>query len=152
MASDFPAYIASGYEDTEVVAYPIASDAHVVPGSFWFYDTTGNDANICGADPATIAGLSEIDSAEADDLTPDGQVPLRVIVGSKCRIALASATTPAQSHVGDQYGITLANGRWRLDVSKTGADARVLVRAVDITNGIFFCQVLNDQLQFAAIA
>jgi len=154
MASLFPAYVARGHEDTVNVDYPPASDAHVIPGSFWFYDTTGNDANICGADPALIAGISEIDSDQGEEITPDGYAPYRVILGPKCVLALSSATTPAQSHVGDQYGITkdATTGYWQLDTGKTGSDARVLVRSVDIANGIFFCSVLNDQLQFATVA
>jgi hypothetical protein len=153
MASNFPAYLAEGVDDTHVAEYPPASDAHVVPGSLWFYDTSGNDANICGADPDLIAGISEVNSDLAEHITPDGKVPLRVITGPRALLALSSATTPAQSHVGDQYGITkAANGNWQLATAKTGGDARVLVHRVDITNGIFFCSVLNDQLQFATVA
>ena len=113
---------------------------------------------LCGADPALIAGLAEVDSAAsigANLIQFGGKVPIRIIRNSQLVLAFASSTTPAESHVGDQYGVT-RNGstpfNWLLDTAKTGGDARLLVSAVDITNGIFFCQVLNDQLQFAAIA
>ncbi len=154
MASDFPAYVISGAEKgSDVNEYTPASDAHVVPGDFWFYDTTGNDANICGTDPAIIAGISETDSDAHDALTPNAKVPLRIIRNSMLQIALASATTPADTHIGDEYGITVAaSGNWLLDTAKTGASARVLVSRVNITEGIFYVSVLNDQLQFAATA
>src|SRR5262245_61540957 len=150
MSSNFPARIVEGFEDTSVHEYTPASDAHVIPGSFWFYDTTGNDANLCGADPTVIGGLSEVDSDEAEELTPNRKVPYRQINGPKATIALSSSTTPADSHIGDQYGITkdATTGNWQLDTGKTGASARVLVKRVDITNGIFYCQLLNDQAQF----
>ncbi len=153
MASAFPAYVISGSEKgSNVQDYTPAADAHVIPGDFWFYDTTGNDANVCGADPSVIAGISETDSDAHDALTPDAKVPLRVITGSGLLLALASATTPADTHIGDEYGITKVGDHWLLDTAKTGASARVLVRRVDIPNGIFYVQVLNDQLQFSAVA
>lgn len=151
MASDFPARVDSGYEDTVVQEYPAASDAHVSPGDFWFYDTTGNDANVCGADPALIAGISEVDSDEAEELTLNRKVPLRIIFGSGCILAMCSATTPAQSHVGDVYGIvTLASGNWAVDVSET-TNVRVKVVDVDITNGIFKVTILPLAMQFNAV-
>lgn len=155
MATDFPAHIADGYEDTEVREYTPGRDATepFIPGDLVFYDTTPNEVELCGADPALIAGISEVDSEAARLLTPNAKVPVRIIKGPRATLALSSATTPLESHIGDQYGITrTAGGHWRLDVAKTGADARVLVKRVDILNGIFFCQVLNDQLQFGTVA
>jgi hypothetical protein len=151
MASDYPAYVAQGFEDSHVEDFPPASDAHVVPGDLWFYDTTGNDANVCGADPALIAGISEIDSDAAEHLTPDGNVPLRVITGSRCILAMCSATTPAQAHVGDHYGVvTLTSGNWAVDTTET-TNVRVTVKRVDIANGIFFVSILPLAMQFNAV-
>ena len=158
MASDFAASVAHGIEaGTQVKEFPPGegSNEPFVVGDFVFYDTSDNVIQLCGADPALIAGISETDSAEHTLLTPDGKVPVRLFRSSQVVVALGSSTTPAQSHVGDQYGIT-RNGavpfNWLLDTAKTGADARVLVVDVDIDGGIFFVQMLNDQLQFAAIA
>lgn len=152
MASSFPAYVTKEVDRTDVFEYTpgTAGDVFIV-GSFVFYDTGTNTMKLCGADPALIAGLSEVGSVANALITPNGKVPVRILRNGAI-IALSSTTTPAESHVGDQYGITATSGVWKLDTAKTGADARMLVVAVDITNGIFYCQPLNDQLQFGSVA
>lgn len=161
MASDFPAYVSSGAEFGSTVrdyTPGTGSNEPFLPGDLVYYDTTDNVIQLCGADPALIAGISEVGSAAsigANLIQFGGKVPIRIIRSSQLVLAMASSTTPLASHIGDSYGVT-RNGsapfNWLLDTTKTGGDARVLVHDVDITNGIFFCQVLNDQLQFAAIA
>ncbi len=157
MASAFNAYVAQGFEGTAVREYTPGTGANepFLVGDYVFYETTDNTMDLCGADPSLIAGISEVSSAAHLLLTPDGKVPVRIIKSFDVILALSSSTTPADSHIGDQYGITRTGSapfQWQLDTAKTGGDSRVLVLDVDITNGIFFVQMLNTELQFAAIA
>ena len=147
MASNFPAYVVEGAEHSVVREYGVGT-AFVV-GSFVVWDTSNNDMDLCGADPALIAGISEVNSADADDLTPDSKVPVRIITSDRCVIALASATTPAVSYIGDRVGLTLSSGIWLCDVAKTTTTSRATVMDVDITNGIFFVNLSMNALQFA---
>jgi hypothetical protein len=154
MASSFPAYIAWGRKSDRVEEFVPSQTAGQTFGvaQFVYYDTSTNVIRLCGADPALIAGFSEVDSEANRVITPNGKVPI-YLLETVTMLALSSTTTPAESHVGDQHGITrTAGGIWQLDTAKTGADARMIVRRVDIPNGIFYCQPLNDQLQFATIA
>lgn len=150
MASLFPAYTVQEFKRTSVQEYTPGTSTDVfVPGSFVFYDTTSNTMKLCAADPALIAGISEVDSVKNALITPNGKVPVRLLHEGAI-IAMSSATTPADSHVGDKYGITKASGgQWQLDTAKTGGSARVIVVSVDIGQGIFYCQVLTANLQFA---
>lgn len=155
MASAFPAYLAKYAELTDVQEYTpsVVASEDVVVGDLFYYDTSTNTTKRCGADPALIAGVSEIASTQARLLTPNNKVPLRIITGFQAVFAFSSTTTPAASHIGDTYGVTRsAAAQWQLDTAKTGADARLLVVEVDIANGIFFCHFLGTELQFAAVA
>ncbi len=152
MASDFAAYVAQGVEKTVVRDYNpgVAAGEVMVVGEFAAYDTTNNWIERAGTDPTVIAGICEVDSEAARVLTDDGQIPIRILVGAGVILALSSATTPTLAHRGDSYGITRnAAGRWLLDVAKTTTASRMVVVDVDITEGIFFCQVHQNVLQFA---
>jgi hypothetical protein len=154
VASDFPAYIAQGHDHTRVRDYTpgIAAGEVMLPGDLWVFDTTNNWAERCGADPTLIAGISEVTSEQARLITASGKVPLRLFSGDNVVLGLASATTPAVSHIGDSYGITReSNGHWRLDVAKTTTSSRVRVIDVDIAAGIFFAVVHANLLQFADV-
>lgn len=157
MATPFNAYVAQGFEGTTVREYTPGTGTNepFLVGDFVFYDTTDNVMQLCGANPSLIAGISEVSSVAHTLLTPDGKVPVRVIRSFDVTLALSSATVPLASHIGDTYGITRtasAPFQWQLDTTKTGANARVLVLDVDITEHIFYVQMLNTELQFAAIA
>lgn len=144
MASNFPAYVAQGAERTVVRNYKPGTA--FIPGSFVVYDTTNNDMDVCGADPVLIAGISEVSSAAATLLTPDAKVPVRIITSQQVIIAMGSATTPADSYIGDFLGIVL-DTNWLVDTSET-TNIRVQVVDVDITNGIFFVTLVPLIMQF----
>lgn len=157
MASAFPAYVAQGHDGTVVRDYTPGTDSNepFLVGDFVYFDTSDNVMQLCGTNPSLIAGISETSSAAHTVLTPDGKVPVRIITTFDVILALSSSTTPAASHIGDQYGITRTGSapfQWQLDTAKTAGDARALILDVDITNGIFLVQMLNTELQFAAIA
>lgn len=157
MASDFPAYVASEYEHgTEVQPYipsQTAGETAAKAGELMYYDTADQKIKRCGADPALIAGIAEVSSEAARVLTPDGKIPLRLIKPNAL-VAMCSATTPAETHVGvaTGYGIVrLSSGNWAVDIGDT-ANGRVMVKRVDIARGIFFVNFIAANLQFDAIA
>lgn len=107
----------------------------------------------CGADPASILGLSEVVSESARVLTPNGKVPIRVL-DPELVLVMSSLTVPVDAtHMNQSYGITRdANGIWQVDVSKTGGSARVTVVRLDIPNGFWYCKVLASVLTNDGIA
>lgn len=151
----FPAFVASGRDSFRVADFTPSQTAGetCLVGEFWYYDTATNKAKRCGANPATIAGLSEIVTENARTFTPTGQVPLFQL-DTETVVGLSSTTTLVEAtHRGQQYGITRdsTTGYWQLDTSKTGGNARVLVRSVDTSSNTAFCTVLDANLQFANI-
>lgn len=155
MASDFPAYVAQGAEHTVVRDYTPGQGGTetFIPGDFVVFDAgVGDDMIRCGTNPASIAGISEVNSENHRVITADGKVPIRLLTSTHVLLALSSATTPAASHIGDSYGITrTAGGHWQLDTTKTAGTSRMRVVDVDITNGIFYCRPHANALQFADV-
>lgn len=158
MASNFPAYVTLGHDKaTTVEEYTPGQDTNepFIYGDFVYIDTAdGSQAKRCGANPTLIAGISEVDSEFNRTITENGKVPVRLFTGSDAvRVAMSSATTPAESHVGNSYGITRdgTTGNWQLDISKTTTTSRMRVTAVDISLGIFYCVPHQNVLQFADI-
>ena len=138
MASSFPLFVAQGAEHTVVRNYTPDATNVFVPGSLVYYETTGNTMDVCGADPALVAGISEVSSVANALITPDGKVPVRIFTHAGVVLGGASATTPAVSYIGDQVGFTLSGTTWLVDVAKTTTTSRATVLDVDIANGIFF--------------
>lgn len=142
----FPVEMAYGYDGSSVEEY--TPNAAFVKGDFVVKSV--EKASVSGADPAagTILGISDVDSADAAGLTPNGKVPVRLLT-SDAVLRMASSTTPVEvTHLGQEYGITKdgTTGYWLVDVAKTGASARVVVRRLDVAGGIWYVQVLAEFL------
>lgn len=157
MASDFPAYVAAEYEHgTEVHEFTpsqTAGETAAASGELMYYDTSDQKIKRCGADPALIAGISEVTSEEARVLTPNGKIPLRLLKPNAL-VGMCSATTPAETHIGvaTGYGVVrLSSGNWAVDIGDT-SNPRVMVKKIDINKGIFFVNFLAANLQFDAVA
>jgi hypothetical protein len=156
MATDFPAYVAKNYEsDTQVFEYTpsqTAGETMAKAGELVYYDTADAKVKRCGADPALILGIAEVVSEDARVLTPNGKIPIRVLMPGAV-LGLCSATTPVEvTHRGNDYGIVrLASGNWAIDISET-TNKRVHVIDVDVTRGIFFCKPMAANLQSDAVA
>ena len=153
MASDFPAYVARGIESTVGVEMVpgTGSGEPFVPGSFVTCSTgESSEVELCGTDPALIAGISEVNSTYAATITPNGRVPIRLITNPNTVVGMCSATTPASTHVGVAYGISkLSSGNWSVLTSETtSTKVRVRVVGVDEAKGIFFCVLNPAALQF----
>lgn len=154
MASSFPAEVAQKIDiGSDVQPYTPSQVAGevFVPGDLVFYDTVNFWMERCGADPALIAGISEVDSEEARVLTEDGKIPVRLLDTSAI-VRMASATTPAEAHVGVAYGIVRdANGHWLVDTADV-VNTRVTVVGIDIATGSFYVKFIAANLQFDGIA
>lgn len=147
MASDFPAYVARGYDATVVEEFTPSqvSGETFIPGDFVVWDGTNDWVERGGTNPTGIYGISEVDSEAARVLTENGKVPIRQLWPG-CILALSSATTYDEAtHRGTEYGITRnASGHWQLDVSKTTTNARVVVVDGDPDKNIWFCRPLAE--------
>jgi hypothetical protein len=100
----------------------------------------------CGADPATILGISEVVSESARVLTPNGRVPIRVL-GPEAVIVMSSLTVPVMAtHLNVAYGVARdANGIWQVDVSDT-TNTRVVVVRLEIALGFWYVKFLAANL------
>ena len=154
-ASDFPAYVAQGYEAGTYVDEFVPAQGTNEPwivGDFVFISTgESGEAERCAADPTLIAGISETDSERHRLLTPSGKVPLRILTGASVVLHMASATQFAYAtHVGNSYGITReTNGHWRVDTAKTTTSSRVRVVGGDVAKNIWKVILHQNLLQFA---
>ncbi len=151
-ATDFPAYVTRGEDQhSEVEEFTPDVTLTMLVGDLGVFDTGNDWIERCGADPALIAGISEVDSVQAALLTASGKIPHRVLYPG-IKLVMSSATTYVEAtHRGVEYGITRsAAGNWRVDVSKTGADARVVVVDGDAENR-WVVSPLAEFLQFDGI-
>lgn len=151
MASKFPPFLAASVRSPLILDYTPEAAATYGPMALVFYDVADNLIKLAGADPALILGFS-LGAASGKTLTPTGKIPVHVLDPDDL-IGLSSPTTPAESHVGDAFGILrdAGTGFWQADPTDA-ANARVLCVRVDIPNGIFYCKFEADNLQFDAIA
>lgn len=150
MASKFPPFLASNVRAPLVLPFTPKSGATYKHMALVFYDTADETAQICGADPANILGFA-LGGAAGASLSPNGKIPVHVLDPDDI-IGLSSPTTPAETHVSDQFGILVdaGTGYWQADPTD-GANARVTCVGVDIPNGIFFCKFLAANLQMDSI-
>lgn len=153
--SSFKAYFAKNIRSAHVESFTPAtgSDAFVA-GDLVYYDTTTNTMKLCGADPALIAGLAEVDSTSST-ISPDGKVPIRLLHSDDI-IAMSSATDFATSNIGDSLDLEYqAAGKWRVLTSTSAVRliCRGGVPAADSLDGaIWFVQFIAANLQFDAVA
>jgi hypothetical protein len=162
VATDFAAYVARGRRFGHVDEFTPSEVAGetFIPGDFVELDGANDWVERAAADPTTIVGISEVDSEGNRTLTSNGKIPIFVL-DSRVTLAMSSATQYSEAtHRGNTFGITRsAAGHWRVDVAKTGGDARVLVVEGDarlLPNGeqlnIWYVIVLAANLAFDGVA
>ena len=150
MATDFPAYVAYNHEDYDVGRFAIDSANAGKAGSLCFLNTADNEVEECGADPALILGLMT-GPYTARTIYPSSKMPV-IILNENVVVAMCSATTPSDAHLGRSYGIVkLASGNWAVDTGET-VNTRLTVKKVDATAGIFYCVFLPANLQGESLA
>lgn len=152
MPSSFPMQIAYGHDKSTVEEYTpgVGANAFVV-GDFVILN--GVEAIVAGADPAAILGISEVNSADAALLTPNGKVPVRQIT-SETVLQMCSDTDPVEAtHLGQVYGIVKdgTTGFWKVDTTEA-VNTRVYVDRLDVAKGIWFVKVLAANIATDTIA
>ena len=149
MASDFPAYVAYNHENYDVGRFAIDSANAGKAGSLCLLNTGDNEVEECGADPAVVLGLMT-GPYTSRTIYPGSKMPV-IILDHNVVVAMCSATTPADSHLTDKYGVVkLASGNWAVDTTETTAQVVQVVK-VDPTAGIFYCKFLAAVLQGDAV-
>ena len=149
MASDFPAFVAYNHEHYDVGSYAIDSANVGKAGSLCFLQVSDNEIEECGADPALILGLMT-GPYSARLIYPSGKMPV-IVLDHNVIVGMCSATTPADSHLTDLFGIVkLASGNWAVDIGET-VNTRVQIVRYDIAAGIFYVKFLPANLQSDAV-
>lgn len=153
MASKFPPFLASAVRDYEMYDFVVDSAQTFGAHSLVFFNTSDREIELCGADPALILGIATGPASVALGTTKlYDRLPV-IVLTPNTLVGLSSPTTPAETNVGEDYGLVRDSGTgfWQLDTTDT-TNVRVFVNRVDITNGIFYCNFLAANLQFDAIA
>lgn len=149
MPSSFPAEVVSGYCPENVVHYTPDSGGSFDRGALVYFDTATQTVKKCGADPALIAGIALAPSNTAN-ISEQGKVPI-YLLDQNTTVAMSSATTPANTHIGNNYGVVESGGVWKVDTSDT-TNTRLVVVDIDSGNEIFYVRFLAANLQFDAVA
>lgn len=156
MASDFPAVYYTGVERGPMhMLFPVDSAATFLPRALVFMNTTDEEIEECGADPALIMGFAGT-RADQKFLYKSAAGVDRVIVeviSPEVEYGLCvGAGTLTQDNVGKAYGLAkLASTNWSVDLSDTSA-TRVTVIGADLVNQIAWVKFLPANLQGDGIA
>ena len=155
MASAFKPFIASATHEYEVHDFVVDSAQTFTANELVVVNTSDGELEVCGADPALIAGLSLAPASVSRNAASAaaalyGRLPVAVLTPDVL-VGMSSSTTPAATHVGNVYGVEKTGNNWRVDIGDT-SNTRVVVVKIDIANGIFFVRLLAANLQFDAIA
>ena len=112
----------------------------------------------CAADPAEVTCIA----AEPSDSRPGYQAGNNptVVTGRKQEVTVydandnnifsmvsAAGTTPAQTHINEQYGAVATNGVWALDLTETTTKVFEVVD-IDVDQKLFFCKVIESVRSF----
>lgn len=157
MASDFPAVYHTGIERGPMAKlYTVDSAATFVPHALVFLNTSDQEIEECGADPALILGWStgRADQKFLNPLTPGAvgnRVPVEVI-SPEVEYGMCVNGTLAAGNTMKDYGVVkLASGNWAVDLSDTSA-TRVTIIGVNVAKQIAFVKFMAASLQGDAIA
>lgn len=121
MASSFHASCQPGSPQPRVVILSVDTAATFTTGAWVYLDTADNLIKECGADPATILGITRSSAADAiagNCGLPAGKIAVSVFEPGQTWI-MGSATTAAESLLTDKYGIVKTSGVWLVDTAET---------------------------------
>jgi hypothetical protein len=137
MASSFKPVLGAKYESGVMVrSYSVDSGATFTAGELTYFDTSTQTLKGCGANPTLIAGISFGSAAFAlgtqwpGNIYQGTKIPV-ALIGEGVEVFMSSATTPAATHIGNQYGLVNTSGTWQVNISDT-TNIRIIV--VDIYN------------------
>lgn len=153
MSSSFRAYVTRNIPG-DVERFLPHTPTEFVKGDLVFLDTATDTLRQCGADPALILGVAEVDAASSI-IDPEGRVPVRILTPDTV-VAMSSASVFDAAQIGNSVDIVdTAPGIWRMLL--TTSNPRVLIRggvpaAQSLDGTIWFVQFIAANLQFDAIA
>lgn len=148
----FPARIAYGHDFTVNEEFTPSATAGETMAYGEICTLASNVVKRAGADPASIIGLSEVDSEKAKLITPNGKIPIRVL-SEKATLIMGSDTVPVEAtHLNQAYGIVrdATTGFWKVDVSDT-TNTRVVVVRLNIAEGLWYVRFLGANLADSGI-
>lgn len=139
----FPAYVAYGRDASKVEEYTPGAGANepFLPGDL--VKLSSEKAVLCGADPASVHGISEVDSEKAKLLTANGKVPV-LVLDDETVLCMCSDTVPVEAtHLGNEYGVANAgNGVWKVDTAEVTTKVVQVVR-LNIPEGRWYVKVID---------
>jgi hypothetical protein len=155
MASNFPPQMVQKESSAYIDYFPVTAAQTFIAGALVFYDTSANTITECAADPTAILGIAlapaSVGLDAAGSFYGGTKIPVQVL-GPDTILFMASATTPAQSHVGDSYGVVKSTN-WLVDTSETGAPC---VTVIGISNSPqqegFYVRLLATDAQMDSVA
>ena len=155
MASDRPIVYYTGVERGPMhLLFPIDASATFVAGALVFLNTSDEEIEECGADPALIMGKAGANASQKF-LYKSAAGLDRIIVeviSPEVEYGMAVSGTLVQDNLAKAYGVVkLASGNWAVDLSDTSA-TRVTVVNVDLVNQIAWVKFLPANLQGDGIA
>jgi hypothetical protein len=127
--------------------------------------STAGLIDVCGADPALIAGVALQDASSAPGYSAANNPTVVTGRTNKVSTAIANGVTefsatftngsavliaPTQADVGVQYGVTAYAGVWTVDKAKTAASARVVITGIDTDSNVVFFRILKANRQLDA--
>lgn len=148
----FPAQVAYNIDLSTNEEYTPSQTAGETFGYGDFVKLVANVVKLCGADPTSILGISEVVSEAARVLTPNGKVPIRVLAPGTV-LTMCSDTVPVEAtHLNVAYGIVrdAGTGIWKVDTTETTA-TRVEVIRLNIAEGIWYVKMLAANLANSGI-
>lgn len=151
MASNFPIEPAGWYSPDSVKHFPVTAGQTFLKGALVVYTS---DALVeCSADPTSVLGIAlepaSVGLATAGSIHGGTNIPVLVFT-TNMLLKISSATTPAQTLVGDAYGVVKSTN-WLLDTSETSADVFV-VQDFKTAPEMLIVRPVADVCQFDAIA
>jgi hypothetical protein len=155
MASNFPPQLVQKESSAYIDYFPVTAGQTFIAGALVVYSTTTNSIDECGADPTSILGIAMAPASvgldAAGSIYGGTKIPVYVL-GADTILFMASSTTPAQSHVGDTYGLVKSTN-WLVDTSETGAPC---VTVIGISNSPmqegFYVRPLATDAQLESVA
>jgi hypothetical protein len=128
------------------IMLPLAAAQTFITGALVLRDGSGNVAE-CGADPASIYGISE---GQAGKEITDVNKIIVTRATEFTRWWMSTSVAPTSANSGISYGVTKdADGIWYVDFTKTAGSARVYVHQIDTDTGRVEVSILAANRQVA---
>lgn len=143
-----------------VRSLPYKTGEAIVRGSLVFKDANG-ELNLCGADPALIAGVA-LEAAASRPGYSAANNPA-VVTGAKQEISIVipddeteftargvnggtDPVIPLTTHLGETYGVANVSGEWVIDFADT-TNTRVVITDIDTGLRMFWFKFLTANIQ-----